>query len=92
MFFRNARARNAHVEATLNHPCPAQANKLRRSGGLFGAAGDYAAEEQRRAAERRGAILGACVSRARLVLAAAGTAEDARNAAAQDAARRAGKG
>ena len=23
--FRNARARNAHVEATSNHPCPAQA-------------------------------------------------------------------
>ena len=23
-FFRNARARNTHVEATLNHPCPAQ--------------------------------------------------------------------
>ena len=64
-----------------------RANKLRRSGGLFGAAGDYAAEEQRRAAERRGAILGACVARARLVLAAAGTAEDARSVAAQDAAR-----
>ena len=25
MFFRNARARNTHVEATLNHPCAAQA-------------------------------------------------------------------
>ena len=24
-FFRNARARNTHVEATLNHPFPAQA-------------------------------------------------------------------
>ena len=23
-FFRNARARNTHVEATLNHPCAAQ--------------------------------------------------------------------
>ena len=24
MLFRNARARNTHVEATLNHPCAAQ--------------------------------------------------------------------
>ena len=24
LFFRNARARNTHVEATLNHPCAAQ--------------------------------------------------------------------
>ena len=27
MRFQNARARNTHVEATLNHPCPAQVPK-----------------------------------------------------------------
>ena len=40
VFLRNARARNGHVEATLNHPCPAQvqvaARALDRGGAAWG--------------------------------------------------------
>ena len=40
-FFRNARAQNTHVEATLNHPCPAQVVRsvARRASDAFYAAG-----------------------------------------------------
>ena len=36
VFLWNARARNGHVEATLNHPFPAQVDQLRATyGGAF---------------------------------------------------------
>ena len=47
IFFWNAHAENTHIEATLNHPFPAQVNpetwladSLRRGGAAFGEPGD----------------------------------------------------
>ena len=50
-FFQNARARNTHVEATLNHPCPALSPAARRSRGTRTTP---TAPRGRRARRRRG--------------------------------------
>jgi len=62
MFFWNARARNARVEATSNRPVPAQARQLRKVFAGERAAGDvFAALKAARpdVGEAPGALLGA---------------------------------
>ena len=59
-FFRNASARNTHVEATLNHPFPAQVGDVAdRNSGMYTAARSFLPGVRRLRERLEGQALGA---------------------------------